>query len=188
MVALTSAVPICTLESSTSPPVQVQSSWWRVCWGSPLLPLLMSAPLWLLLLLLQPSQNEPTWIMLMFLYVNVSFHILLMRLSTSAFSPLPLLPRARPLVLSSVLPNTGDWLNVVPSTPLGLHLTNCEFRCCLHYWFGVPLHSNSYPCPECGGSVDTFGITRLGVAAMAIESPATTTSETSSLTPLNQLL
>ena len=36
------------------------------------------------------SQNGPTWIMLMFPYVNVSFHMLLMRLSTSAFSPLPL--------------------------------------------------------------------------------------------------
>ena len=33
-----------------------------------------------------------TWIMLMFLYVNVSFHMLLMRLSTSVFSPLPLPP------------------------------------------------------------------------------------------------
>ena len=77
---------------------------------------------------------------------------------------------------------------MVPSSHLGLHLTDCEFRCCLRYWLGVPLHSNSYPCPECGGSVDPFGITRLGVVAMAIESPATTPSEMSSLTPLNQLL
>ena len=83
-------VPICTLQPSTSPPVQAQSSWWRVYWGSPLLPLLMSAPLWLILLLLRPSQNGPTRIMLMSPYVNVSFHMLLMRLSTSAFTPLPL--------------------------------------------------------------------------------------------------
>ena len=71
-------------------------------------------------------------------------------------------PRARALVLSSGLPHAGDWLNVVHSTSLGLHLTDCEFRCCLRYWLGVPLHSNSYPCPECGGSADPFGDHQIG--------------------------
>ena len=79
------------------------------------------------------------------------------RLLSTAFSP-----RARALVLSSGLPHTGDWLNVVPSTPLGLHLTDCEFRCCLRYWLGIPLHSNSYPCPECGSSADPFGDHQIG--------------------------
>ena len=51
---------------------------------------------------------------------------------------------------------------MVPSTPLGLHLTDCEFRCCLRSWLGVPLHSNSYPCPECGGSADPFGDYQIG--------------------------
>ena len=50
----------------------------------------------------------------------------------------------------------------MPFTPLGLHLTDCEFRCFLHYWHGIPLHSNSYPCPECGGSADPFGDHQIG--------------------------
>ena len=71
-------------------------------------------------------------------------------------------PRARALVLSSGLPHARNWFNVVPSTPLGLHLTDCEFRCFLRYWHGIPLHSNSYPCPECGGSADPFGDHQIG--------------------------
>ena len=35
------------------------------------------------------------------------------------------------LALSSNLPHAGDWLNVVPSEHLGLHLHDCEFRCCV---------------------------------------------------------
>ena len=49
--------------------------------------------------------------------------------------------RFRALSLSSSLPHAGDWLNVVPSSSLGLHLHDREFRCCLRYWLGVPLHS-----------------------------------------------
>ena len=77
-------VPICTLQPSTSPPVQAQSSWWRVCWGSPLLHLLMSVYSTVAALaVVAASQNGPTWIMLMSPYINVSFHMLWMRLSTS---------------------------------------------------------------------------------------------------------
>ena len=61
------------------------------------------------------------------------------------------------LVLSSNLLHSGDWLNVVPSEHLGLHLHDCEFRCCLHYWLWVLLHSNLYSCPECHSTADLFG-------------------------------
>ena len=67
--------------------------------------------------------------------------------------------RSRALALSSGLP---DWLNVVPSAPLGLHLQDREFRCCLRYWLGVPLHSGTYTCPECLGSADPFGDHQVG--------------------------
>ena len=53
--------------------------------------------------------------------------------------------RSHALALSSSLPHAGDWLNVVPSTSLGLHLQDREFRCCLRYWLGIPLHSNPFP-------------------------------------------
>ena len=72
--------------------------------------------------------------------------------------------RSRALALSSGLPHAGDWLNVVPSAPLGLHLQDREFRCCLRYWLGVPLHSGTYTCPECLGSADPFGDHQVGCA------------------------
>ena len=64
--------------------------------------------------------------------------------------------RSRALALSSSLPHAGDWLNVVPSPSLGLHLQDREFRRCLRYWLGVPLYNSSYSCPECHGTADPF--------------------------------
>ena len=57
--------------------------------------------------------------------------------------------RSRALALSSGLSHAGNWLNVVPSVSLGLHLHDQEFRSSLRYWLGVPLHGVSYQCPEC---------------------------------------
>ena len=54
------------------------------------------------------------------------------RLTSSAPST-----RSRALALSSSLPHACDWLNVVPSSTLGLHLHDREFRYCLCYWLGV---------------------------------------------------
>ena len=70
--------------------------------------------------------------------------------------------RCRALALSSSLPHAGDWLNVLPSPSLGLHLQDREFRCCLRYWLGIPLHSNPFPCPECHSSADVFGDHQVG--------------------------
>ena len=65
--------------------------------------------------------------------------------------------RSRALVHFSALPHAGDWLNSVPSTALGIHHRGQEFRCCLRYWLGVPLHSTSHCCPECRSTADPFG-------------------------------
>ena len=70
--------------------------------------------------------------------------------------------RCRALALSCGLPHAGDWLNVVPSPSLGLHLHDIEFRSCLCYWLGVPLHNSPYPCPECGGPADIYGDHQVG--------------------------
>ena len=70
--------------------------------------------------------------------------------------------RARALALSSSLPHAGDWLNGIPSAVLGLHLQDKEFRCCLRYWLGMPLHSSPYSCPECLGTADPFGDHQVG--------------------------
>ena len=70
--------------------------------------------------------------------------------------------RARALALSSALPHAGNWLNGIPSSTLGLHLQDQEFRCCLRYWLGVPLHSSPYSCPECHNTADPFGDHQVG--------------------------
>ena len=70
--------------------------------------------------------------------------------------------RSRALAYSSSLPHAGDWLNVVPSTSLGLHLQDREFQCCLRYWLGIPLQSNPLPCPECQDTADIFGDHQVG--------------------------
>ena len=70
--------------------------------------------------------------------------------------------RARALALSSALPHAGNWLNGIPSSTLGLHLQDQEFRCCLRYWLGVPLHSSPYSCPECHNTAHPFGDHQVG--------------------------
>ena len=71
--------------------------------------------------------------------------------------------RSRALVLSSSLPHAGDWLNVVPSGSLGLHIHDQEFRYSLRYWLGVvPLYGKAYQCPECSLNADIMGDHQVG--------------------------
>ena len=72
--------------------------------------------------------------------------------------------RSHALALSTSLPRAYDWLNVIPSPPLGLHLHDREFHICLSYWPGVPLHNSQFICPECCGVADPFGDHQVGCA------------------------
>ena len=65
--------------------------------------------------------------------------------------------RAKALALSSSIPHAGDWLHAIPSSALGLHLHDWEFRLCLQYWLGVPMVENGSKCPVCSVDIDTFG-------------------------------
>ena len=65
--------------------------------------------------------------------------------------------RAKALALSSAIPHAGDWLHVVPSTALGLHLHDQEFRLCLQYWLGVRMLEEGSACPVCQVTTDGFG-------------------------------
>ena len=47
--------------------------------------------------------------------------------------------RSKALALSTAIPHAGDWLNVIPSHALGLHLHDWEFRLCLQYWLGLQM-------------------------------------------------
>ena len=93
--------------------------------------------------------------------------------------------RSRALGLSTGLPHAHDWLNVIPSPSLGLHLQDREFRSCLCYWLGVPLHNDQFTCPECRCVADPFGDHQVGCGAIATVSVVTTPLETWSSRPLN---
>ena len=53
--------------------------------------------------------------------------------SFNVFLSSALSPRFWALAHSSSLPHAGDWLNAIPSSSLGLHLMDQEFRVCLQY-------------------------------------------------------
>ena len=65
--------------------------------------------------------------------------------------------RSRALALSSAIPHAGDWLNVVPSSALGLHLPDREFRPCLQYWLGLPIFTEGGRWCVCQALADPFG-------------------------------
>ena len=55
------------------------------------------------------------------------------------------------------LPHAGDWLHVVPSPSLGLHLKPQDFRFGVLYRLGAPLYMNEGPCTACGALSDIMG-------------------------------
>ena len=69
---------------------------------------------------------------------------------------------SRALALSSSLPHAGDWLNAIPSSSLGLHLQDKEFRLCLQYWLGLRMVDEPITCPVCHGVADVFGDHQVG--------------------------
>ena len=112
---------------------------------------------------LSASASRPDWQALEDINVPLRQHSLSLAIDEATYQRLlSYAPstRARALVHSSALPHAGDWR--VPSTALGLHLQDQEFRCCLRYWLGVPLHSTSYCCPECHSTADPFGDHQVG--------------------------
>ena len=70
--------------------------------------------------------------------------------------------RSKALALSSAIQHAGDWLNVVPSAALGLHLQDREFRLCLQYWLGLWMSEDGTKCPVCYANADPFGDHQVG--------------------------
>ena len=69
--------------------------------------------------------------------------------------------RCKALALSTALPHAGDWLNVIPSSTLSLHLQDREFRLCVSYWLGLHM-TREGPCPACGNKADPYGDHQIG--------------------------
>ena len=55
------------------------------------------------------------------------------------------------------LPHSGDWLNVVPSPALGLHIKPQEFRYTVLYRLGAPLYTAARQCTACPQASDQHG-------------------------------
>ena len=70
--------------------------------------------------------------------------------------------RSKALALSTAIPHAGDWLSVVPSQALGLHLQDWEFRLCLQYWLGLQMVSEGTSCPICQAEADPQGDHQVG--------------------------
>ena len=62
--------------------------------------------------------------------------------------------RTKSLLLSTSIPHAGGWLSVIPSSNLGLHFLDSEFRLSLRYWLGLPLANVSVSCPVCSRPSD----------------------------------
>ena len=64
--------------------------------------------------------------------------------------------RSKTLVLSTSIPHAGDWINVIASQALGLHVLDREFRGCLQYLLGLPMIEEGHHCPFCQSPADRF--------------------------------
>ena len=51
---------------------------------------------------------------------------------------------------------------MVPSSALGLHLLDREFRPCLQYWLDLPIFRDGGRCPVCQALADPFGDHHVG--------------------------
>ena len=70
--------------------------------------------------------------------------------------------RSRALALSSALPHAGDWLNVIPSSTLGLHLQDREFHLCLKSWLGLRINEEGTRHPVWQGLADVYNDHQVG--------------------------
>ena len=70
--------------------------------------------------------------------------------------------RSKALALSTAISHAGDWLTVVPSQSLCLHLLDREFCTCLQYWLGIPMLEKGIRCPVCQSPADLYGDHQVG--------------------------
>ena len=67
------------------------------------------------------------------------------------------LQRDKARLASLGLAHAGDWLNVIPSPILGLHVRPHEFRYSVLYRLGAPVYPSDGPCPACTKPSDRYG-------------------------------
>ena len=81
------------------------------------------------------------------------------------------------LVLPSVrLAGTGNFLNVVPSPALKLHIHKTEFVMALKYRIGLPVFPDEMACAYCGKLSDIYGdhaVSAIGMSYLRRNYPPT---------------
>ena len=115
--------------------------------------------------LLRVAAAKPEWFHLTDIDVRITQHSLSRVIDEASLnSLLASAPdiRSRALTLSTSIHHAGDWLNVIPSSALGLHIHDREFRMCLQYWLGLPMFADESPCPVCHLPADRFGDHQVG--------------------------
>ena len=104
--------------------------------------------------------NRPEWISADDIDIPIRQHCLSRAIDQANFDSLleeALDSRSKALALSSSIHHAGDWLQVVPSTSLGLHLADWEFRLCMRYWLGLQIVEEDTLCAVCGCTSDVMG-------------------------------
>ena len=108
---------------------------------------------------------NPDWCLLEDINIPLRQHCLSHAIDKAQYAALLDLspdPRSRALALSSTITHAGDWLSVVLSLALGLHLIDREFRLCLLYWLVLPMSEEGHRCSICNSEADTFGDHQVG--------------------------
>ena len=122
------------------------------------------------------AANRPDWVHLSNINIDVPLRQRALSLVIDSASQQQLQDtapdtRSQALALSTSLQHAGDWLNVVPSSALGLHLQDQEFRFCLKYWLGLPLYEDNVTCPVCARATDALGDHQIGCGGNGDLSP-----------------
>ena len=123
----------------------------------PLLPMALGS--------LQQATARPDWVLLQDIDVPLTQHCLSQSIDEASINTLLASApdsRSQALALSTSIVHAGDWLNVVPSLALGLHMQDREFRFCLQYWLGLNMFDDRGPCPVCHSAADPYGDHQIG--------------------------
>ena len=136
------------------------------------------------------SLRRPDWVLLQDIDVPLTQLCLSRAIDEASFDCLLASAadtQSRALALSSAIHHAADWLNVVPSPALGLHLQDREFRF-FQYWLGLQMFEDDMTCPVCHSTADCYGDIRLVVGEIQTKLTDTTPSGMHFSQLLNQLL
>jgi len=88
--------------------------------------------------------------------VSITINLNTAKLLSDKYNELDVL-REKARMASVGLPHAGDWLNVLPSPILGLHMRSADFVIMAKHRLGVPVYPTAGQCPACLQHSDVYG-------------------------------